>query len=711
MTFGLAGGNRRPIHNFTYSSALLTDLIKRTNPWRWTKKEEACLQESEKKISSTNCLGVPRPKGEIILVTDACDVGEGGPLYHWQDLNPAELSDCQFQTSGLNRDGTVKHDYSANEWRLVHLGHCNWKWSQARSNYSTYDQELLAGMLVLPSHSRLLGTNPIVWLCDEEPVKTFQKGPLPERARVKRWWTYLSHFRLTVHQIQGIKKEMADYISRNHFDALLGESSEALAKQAFQRMDVQLDLSMRTAGVLEGWSLSDYQAEYQCVLSPLSDGLEARLIDGDRWYKDNQYLYYEDRIVVPEARLDGCLQWAHLSSGHTGCKRSADVFRELFCSRLTCIELRARMQSIVNSCGCHTRKKGDSGDRGLVSSLSIPYCANSLLYVDVIHSLPKFGGYDSCLAVTCGLNRLTCAFPCNEKITGRQTVKILVEQWFEHYGAPKEVHSDEDVRIRTDTGWYKGVLDALNLHVIIDVRYTHTSNPLCERQNRVLEQNLRIVMKQERTKDGVRLLPWVVLTMNSQESSSTGYIPHKLFHGGHPAWFFEIPFPEDYKSLVGDWLEHRQDLALLARANLKHVRESELTRRNCTRRPATIKVGDLVLVHRSQWPTWVCNCLQDPYFGPYRITKINGSRMHVRCSPRLGGELLCALQQLRHYHSPDELSWDESRLSDKEVKRIDLESVVNPEEADELEEMTAHEMAVDGYYVVAGITRQEYKQG
>ena len=41
--------------------------------------------------------------------------------------------------------------------------------------------------------------------------------------------------------------------------------------------------------------------------------------------------------------------------------------------------------------------------------------------------------------------------------------------------------------------------------------YTHTSNPLCERQNRVVEQNLRILMKQERTKDWVRLVPWAVL--------------------------------------------------------------------------------------------------------------------------------------------------------------------------------------------------------
>ena len=166
-----------------------------------------------------------------------------------------------------------------------------------------------------------------------------------------------------------------------------------------------------------------------------------------------------------------------------------------------------------------------------------------------------------------------------------------------------------------------------------------------------------------------------------------------------------------HKSPVGDWLEHRQDPANEARANLKHVRERELTRRNHTRRPATFKVRDLELLHQSRLPTWPRNRLQDSYFGPYRIMTIDGSRIHVTCSLRLGGELLCAPKQLRHYHLPDELSWDEWRLSDREVERIDLEKASNPEEADKLEEMTADEMTVHGYYVVAGIARHEYKQG
>ena len=89
------------------------------------------------------------------------------------------------------------------------LGHWNWEWNQARSNYSTYDQELLAGMLVLSSQSGLLGSNPIVWLCDQGPVKSLQKGSPPEKAKLKRWLTYLSQFRLTVHHIPGIKNELA----------------------------------------------------------------------------------------------------------------------------------------------------------------------------------------------------------------------------------------------------------------------------------------------------------------------------------------------------------------------------------------------------------------------------------------------------------------------------------------------------------------------
>ena len=159
---------------------------------------------------------------------------------------------------------------------------------------------------------------------------------------------------------------------------------------------------------------------------------------------------------------------------------------------------------------------------------------------------------------------------------------------------------------------------------------------------------------------------------------------------------FETTFFDDYNRPVGDWLEDKQELANLARANLKHVREHELTRRNCTRRPASLEVGELMLVHHSRLPSWRRNSFGHRIFGSYRIKGIDGSRIHLRCSPRLGRELPCAPKQLRHYHSADDLSWHEWRLSDRENERIDPENAANPKEADELDKMTADEMVVDG---------------
>ena len=134
---------------------------------------------------------------------------------------------------------------------------------------------------------------------------------------------------------------------------------------------------------------------------------------------------------------------------------------------------------------------GDIRDRGLYSTLPIPHCANSVLYVDYTE-MPKFRGYDFALVVTCGLTRFTGVFPCTKHITGEEIIKILLEEWFCVYGAPKEINSNGDVRVGSDTGWYKRVLRSLNVQVSTGIPYSHKSNSLCERQIRVLKENVRI---------------------------------------------------------------------------------------------------------------------------------------------------------------------------------------------------------------------------
>ena len=291
--------------------------------------------------------------------------------------------------------------------------------------------------------------------------------------------------------------------------------------------------------------------------------------------------------------------------------------------------------------------------------------------------MPKLRGYDFALVVTCGLTRFTRVFPCTKHITGEETIKLLLEEWFCVYGAPKEINSDEDVRVRSDTGWYKRVLRSLNVQVSTGIPYTHTSNPPCERQIRVLKENVRIWCKTERTKDWVRQLPVMSLMMDSHETSATGYTPHELFMG-RPAWFLHAPNPEDSNPTVGKWVKEQQDKVDKAKAMLQRVREHQWNEENKHRVPASYQEGDWVLVHNSLLPALPRSTSNDPYFGPCNILSVDGHRINVRCSPRLGGTLVCAAQQLKRYYEPEDLCGEECEVNDEEIAALDLQGPASP---------------------------------
>ena len=59
------------IKNFPYTSAILTDLIKKSTTCRWGPQEQQAFDELKDKVASAKCLGLPRAQGEIILVTDS----------------------------------------------------------------------------------------------------------------------------------------------------------------------------------------------------------------------------------------------------------------------------------------------------------------------------------------------------------------------------------------------------------------------------------------------------------------------------------------------------------------------------------------------------------------------------------------------------------------------------------------------------------------
>ena len=110
---------------------------------------------------------------------------------------------------------------------------------------------------------------------------------------------------------------------------------------------------------------------------------------------------------------------------------------------------------------------------------------------------------------------------------------------------------------------------------------------------------MRIWCKTERTKDCVRLLAVIFLTMNSQESSATGFSPHELFMG-RPPCFLHVPYPEDAYSTVGKWVREQQDKVDKVKAMLQRVGECQWNKKNKHRVPGSYQEGDWVLVHHGR---------------------------------------------------------------------------------------------------------------
>ena len=132
---------RRHIKNFTFSSAPLTNLLRKNSPWRWTAVEETCLNELKQKLCDITQIGTPRGTGEMIMITDSSDIGGGATLFQWQTLENEQVPHGLYKTTGLNPDGTIKHDYPSHFY-LLPLGNWNWKWSPKRQKYHIWELEI-----------------------------------------------------------------------------------------------------------------------------------------------------------------------------------------------------------------------------------------------------------------------------------------------------------------------------------------------------------------------------------------------------------------------------------------------------------------------------------------------------------------------------------------------------------------------------------------
>ena len=132
------------------------------------------------------------------------------------------------------------------QWRPVPLGYWGWKWNTCRMNYSVWEQELMAGLLVLAGQAQMLRfASRICWLSDQAAVAGFCDGPPPTNPRRLRWWSFLQSLPLTTFHLAGVHNEWLDFRYREEFGKWLGQELLERAQDTVVKvLDKGLDLSM-----------------------------------------------------------------------------------------------------------------------------------------------------------------------------------------------------------------------------------------------------------------------------------------------------------------------------------------------------------------------------------------------------------------------------------------------------------------------------------
>ena len=74
------------------------------------RKKQQNVEELKEKIKKFSYLGLPRSTGEIVMVTDASNIGGGATLFQWQKLTKDQVPE-DLKTQGVNGDGKLKHNY------------------------------------------------------------------------------------------------------------------------------------------------------------------------------------------------------------------------------------------------------------------------------------------------------------------------------------------------------------------------------------------------------------------------------------------------------------------------------------------------------------------------------------------------------------------------------------------------------------------------
>lgn len=156
----------------------------------------------------------------------------------------------------------------------------------------------------------------------------------------------------------------------------------------------------------------------------------------------NNVIYYRGLIWVPTKDLRKriiSLCHEHKLAGHPGIFGTISLVKQDY----FWIGLKSEIQRSLMSClSCQRNKPSNSKHSGLLMPLQIPEAPWNSISVDFITDLPISGGFDSIMVVVDCFTKWAEFYPCNKRITAKQTDTLFIKEVFSQHGLPKDIILD-----------------------------------------------------------------------------------------------------------------------------------------------------------------------------------------------------------------------------------------------------------------------------
>ena len=304
------------------------------------------------------------------------------------------------------------------------------------------------------------------------------------------------------------------------------------------------------------------------------------------------------QLVVPESLSTKVLNLFHDRFGHQGENRTYALLHEKY----YWVGMKADVSNYVKKCDRCVHAKSPS--RKFITPMQFVEASRPLevLAIDFTLLDKASNGIENVLVMTDVYTKFAVAVPTRNQ-TAETTAKVLVKEWFQKYGVPLKIHSDQGRNFESDL--IKKLCKIYNIKKDHTCPCTPRGNGQCKRFNRTLHELLR-TLEEKKKRKWTEYIADVTFMYNATPHKSHGFSPFYLLFGRDPRLpnhnVLQVESNEEEERSIDDYLEdhcERLESAYeIANNRLKKDRIARKKNYDRKARELPLRLGDRIYLRK-----------------------------------------------------------------------------------------------------------------